>query len=540
MANLDRESLDLIGLPDVQALVGGAFDGASRTDKALALWTPSRGSADMDLVPQKVELDARARDVLKNDAYVRGGATIHQDNIVGSRYLLNSKPMGNLLGAGFDETWEEEFQEEVEGRFELWAESPDNWPDASRLNTLTEMVRLAVGLYSASGEVLASVEWLRGGGRPYSTAIQFIDIDRLCAPPYALDNPRLVGGIEKDALGAPARYHIRMAHPQDYRNPDTWRWRVVPARKPWGRLQMIHIYEQHRPDQTRGVSEMVAALKEIRITKKFRDVVLQNAVVNATYAASIESDLPPADVFASLGGVDNPAAGLQSYVGSYLEQIAAYSGGAKNLTIDGVKVPHLFPGTKLHLHPAGKGGPLGQEFEQSLLRYIAAALGVSYEELARDYTRTNYSSARAAMAQTWKRMSAIKRMVADRFATTVYRLWLEEAINKGVIQSLPARARQVGWLYEEQRLDAISRCDWIGASKGQIDELKETQAAVLRLRNNLSTDEIEASRLGLDWRAVKKQRAREKAMDEELGLVVEEDNMVNSISGEPREVEGAQ
>ena len=46
----------------------------------------------------------------------------------------------------------------------------------------------------------------------------------------------------------------------------------------------------------------------------------------------------------------------------------------------------------------GKGGPLGQEFEQSLLRYIAAALGVSYEQLSKDYSQTNYSSARAAMA----------------------------------------------------------------------------------------------------------------------------------------------
>ncbi len=55
---------------------------------------------------------------------------------------------------------------------------------------------------------------------------------------------------------------------------------------------MLHIFEQQRPDQTRGVAAMVSALKEMRITKQFRDVTLQNAVVNATYAASIESDLP--------------------------------------------------------------------------------------------------------------------------------------------------------------------------------------------------------------------------------------------------------
>lgn len=286
---------------------------------------------------------------------------------------------------------------------------------------------------------------------------------------------------------------------------------------------MIHLFEQQRPDQTRGIAAMVSALKEMRITKQFRDVVLQNAVVNATYAASIESDLPPAEAFATLGGTDNIAAAMGSYVEQYLGQIAEYSGGARNLQLDGVKIPHLFPGTKLNLHQAGKGGPLGQEFEQSLLRYIAASLGVSYEQLSKDYSQTNYSSARAAMAETWKRMNAVKRQVADRFATTVYRLWLEEAINKGAIQSLPAAARPPGWLYQDQRLDAISKCDWIGASRGQIDELKETQAAVLRLKFNLSTDEDEIARLGKDWREVKRQRAREKAMDTALDLVVPED-----------------
>lgn len=500
------------------AMVGGAYDGASRFDQALALWAPPIQSADDDLLPDKLVVDARVRDTLRNDAYVRGGAHIHQDNIVGSMFVLNAKPATKLLG--FDETWEEEFQEEAESRFMLWAESPENWVDASRKTTFTGMVRLAVGLNVACGEVLASVEWLRDFGRPYSTAIQFIDVDRLSNPFNELDTPFQRAGVQKDRYGAATGYYIRMAHPTDFRHPDHMRWKFIPARKPWGRPQVIHMLDQHRPDQTRGVSEMVSALKELRITKKFRDVVLQNAVVNATYAASIESDLPTEAVFAQIGGGDmNPGDAVAKYAAAYLSQIAQYAGNARNLHIDGVKIPHLFPGTKLQLRPAGQGGPLGTEFEQSLLRYIAASLGVSYEQLSRDYTNTNYSSARAAMAETWKYMGARKRMVADRFASTIYRLWLEEAINRGAITSLPRRARQGGWLYEAQRLDAISQCEWIGASRGQIDELKETNAAVLRLTHNLTTDEYECARLGLDWRQVKRQRAREKAMDERLGLL---------------------
>lgn len=540
----DKEALDLLGAESESTLtpsvseetaMGGAYEAAQRNQRTLALWSPPLQSADLDIVPEKAELDARARDTLRNDAYVRGGATIHQDNIVGSLYALNAKPMTKILGEGFDDTWEEEFQEEVETRFTLYAESPDCWIDASRSNTFTDLVRLAVGVHTAGGEALSTVEWLRSGGRPFSTAIKFVDTDRLCNPPTRFNDPRTVGGVQKNKFGAPIQYHIRTRHPSDYylmRQPE---WKAVPARKPWGRIQVIHIFEQMRPDQTRGVAMMVSALKEMRITKQFRDIVLQNAVVNATFAAAIESDLPSADAFATIGGTENPGAGLSQYAKEYLADIAQYSGNAQNLQLDGVKIPHLYPGTKLSLMPAGKGGPLGENFEQSLLRYIAASLGVSYEQLSRDYSSTNYSSARAAMAETWKRMGVVKQNVADRFATHVYRLWLEEAINKGAIESMPQAAKTDGWLYEQQRLDALSACDWIGASKGQIDELKETQAAVLRMRNGLSTLEDESARLGKDWRRTLRQKKREQNMADDLGVDLHGDATAEgAVSGDAR------
>ena len=534
---LDREALELLGeIPESEEVaMGGAYDAAQRNERMLALWSPPLQSADLDIVPEKAELDARTRDTLRNDAYVRGGATIHQDNIVGSLYALNAKPMTKILGKGFDDAWEEKFQEEVETRFTLYAESPDCWIDASRKNTFTDLVRLAVGVHTAGGEALSTAEWLRSGGRPFSTAIKFVDTDRLCNPPTKFNDPRTVGGIQKDKFGAPIQYHIRTRHPSDYHLMRQPEWRAIPARKPWGRIQVIHIFEQMRPDQTRGVAMMVSALKEMRITKQFRDIVLQNAVVNATFAAAIESDLPSADAFASLGGTDNPGAGLGQYAKQYLKDIADYSGNARNLQLDGVKIPHLYPGTKLNLMPAGKGGPLGENFEQSLLRYIAASLGVSYEQLSRDYSSTNYSSARAAMAETWKRMGVVKQNVADRFATHVYRLWLEEAINKGAIESMPQAAKTDGWLYEQQRLDALSSCDWIGASKGQIDELKETQAAVLRMKNGLSTLEDESARLGKDWRRTLRQKKREQSMADDLGVDLYEDATAEgAVSGDAR------
>lgn len=503
--------------------VGGAalgresFAGSKTFDRALSTWTPTLDSADNEMLGAKETLDARTRDSFRNDAYVQGGGVLHQDNIVGSLYLLNAKPQTKLLWGSEDEVWEEEFQEEVETKFMLAAESPSHWFDASRIGTLTEMTRVITGAFVASGgEALATAEWMPAEGRPFRTAIQLVDADRLSDPRDRTFNRNDVrGGVRLNAYGAPEAYYIQMAHPSDWTRPGFYRWKEIPARKPWGRPQVLHIYDRRRPAQTRGIAAFAAALKESKMARTFRDVVLQNAILNATIAVSLESDLPPESVFASFGAKEeNP---FSAYAHSYLESVGQYSEGARNLSIDGVKIPHLFPGTKMRLHPAGKNDALGTEFEKSLLRYMASSLGVSYEQLSRDYTSTNYSSARAAMAETWKFMQSRKKMVADRFASFVYRLWFEEAMNKGQIEAL--KRRNVPSFYEGLNAEAYTNCDWIGAARGQIDELKETQAAVLRIANRLSTQELEIARMtGADWRTVARQIRREQRNDEKLGL----------------------
>jgi lambda family phage portal protein len=510
-------------------LAMGPFEAADRLDSSIALWTSPLRSADADLLPHKETIDGRARDILRNDAYVQGGSNLHKDNIVGSHFLLNSRPLSRVVLGRQDDQWEQEFQEEVEEKWELYSDSPDCWIDAARINNFTEQVRLAVGIHLMAGEFLAVADWVRDDGAPFKTAIQFVDLDRLSTGPLSLNESDVREGIRYNRRGAPISYQIRNRHPADY-GPLFGRltlpeWKEIPKYKPWGRLQVIHLFEQLRVDQSRGVTEMAAALKEMKITHHWRDLNIQNAVTQAMYAAAITSDLPSEAVFTALGGgqvnADTIQKAVTGYAEGYLSSVAKYAGTARGLQIDGVKIPHLYPGTKLDLLSPGKGGPLGQEFEQSLLRYIAASMGVSYEQLSRDYTNTNYASARAAMAETWKFMQARKKLVADKYATIAFRLWLEEAINNNEIAAMPASQASV--FYTNRRLnlrfDALAKCDWIGASRGQIDEYKETQAAVLRIEKGLSTAEDELARLGKDWRKVYRQLRREKEMRDAMGLV---------------------
>lgn len=499
--------------PDKALALGGGMEGAERISRETANWTPSTVSPNRQIALVKPMADARSQDRVQNDGYVNGAVAIHRDSIVGSQYRLNARPVAEVLGVS--DTWLKDFQLQTEALFNLLADNQECWFDASGRLTFTGLIRLSVASYTMTGEALSSVEWDRTPNRPFKTSIQVISPSRLSNPNMSADQADMISGIKIDpATGRPLSYWIRNCHPGDeLLDQSRYGWTEVPARKPWGRRQILHVFEPLLPAQARGVGDMVSVLKNMRMTSNFQDIVLQNAVVNASYAAVIESELPAEMVFGQIG-VGQPT--FQDQVTGYLNNLAQFLTNSKSLTLDGVKIPHLYPGTKLNLQPLGTPGGIGSNFEASMLRHIAAALGLSYEQFSRDYTNTNYSSARASLAETEKFMRARKRMVADRKATMIYELWLEEMINAGVIALPPGK--DLAWFYNPIIKAALSNCTWIGSGRGQIDEYKETQAAALRVSSNFTTLEQECAEQGRDWREVLAQRKREKELMVEYGL----------------------
>lgn len=543
-AKVVAESLPIVSAVAMGSGVygSGAFEGANRFDQ-LRLWAPAMQSADMELLPDKDRLDARTLDLLKNDSFVAGASATHKDSIVGAVYLLNAKPMTKILWGKEDEVWEREFQEEVETKFTLLAESPKCWLDAKRTKTLTDMVRLAVGVDMAGGEVLMTSEWMPDDGRPYRTAGQMVDTARLCDPMSGrmwLDRKKMRGGVEVDARGAPVAYHIRMGHPGDYFDSGSYLWRRVMAYKPWGRPNVLHQFEELRAEQSRGIASMVSALQDIKMLKGFRKTEIQQAVTASSYGTSIESELPTEAVFRALGGNDTAENPAMAWIQEYLSAISEYSGGANNLVIDGQKIPVLMPGTKLNLQNTGVSSPDAASFEQRRLRYIAAALGVSYEQLSKDYSQTSYASGRLSRGDTQLGQASRKKRVADRTANFLYSNWLEEAVNNNDLECL--KRRNVPKFYEGLNAEAYVNCEWIGAGATLIEALKETQAYVLQLKNGLNTKERVMARLhGSDWRQDSRQIAREMQNDEDLKIpsvfTIDSTDAENALSGTPQERE---
>lgn len=525
-----------------RAAVGrGGFDGAESVDRETLRWQPRQmGSPDMAINRGNVKplADARALDLVRNDGPARGSVTTGQDSIVGGHYRLNASPKLVVLqrqSKSFDEVWLKEFQQVVEAYFDLIGETDGCWLDAARMNTFTGLVRLAIAQSMIRGEVLGTAEWIRNQTRrPVSTAIQLISPDRLCNPNGQADTRFLRRGVVRDIRGRPLAYWIRKGLPlEPYADSLGYEWVRVPTETQFGRKQVIHIVDQLEPDQSRGIAAMVSVLKRMRMAKSFSDLALQQMVIQASYAATIESELPP-EVVAAMMGQQQGGNGYVGAIGAYLDMLSKYLGGSNNISIDGSKIPHLFPGTTLNTKALGEPGGVGMPFEESMNRHIAAGLGTSYEEYSRDLSKLSYSGLKGSFMLSERALKAKKKGVADRFANAVYALVLEELIQTKNVP-LPIGIHPE-FFYLPLMKEALCGASWIGAGRGQIDELKETQAAILRIKSGLSTYEKEIARFGDDWREVFAQKAREAGVIEGHALVLSLDSTSGTSGASTQEV----
>lgn len=499
-----------------QAL-GGGLEGAERTSRETYNWRVSTVSPDRAINGVKEPADARAKDLVINDGFARGAVQIFMDSVVGAQYRLNSKIMWQQI-PGATKDWANETQKIIEERFSLLAESENCYLDAAGMNTFTGLIRLGVAGAVMTGEVLMTSEWDRAKSRPISTCFQHVDPSRLKNPDWAADDATLRRGVKIDARGKPIGYHIQKAHPNEFFwNSFPLDSVYIPRYKPWGRPQVFHIIEQLFPDQHRGIADMVSTLKRMRMTKHLQEVTLQNAVINATYCAAIESEMPTPEMIVAMGGDSATPEALNQAIGAYMDGLQTYLGGSENIALDGAMIPHLYPGTKLNMKTLGTPGGIGTDFESSLLRNIAAGLGIDYAEFARDYSKMSYATAKLSDSKTRRTLKSKKKAIADRMANLMYSNVLEEMIARGDVP-LPRGFKRDDY-YRPLMRDAFSRAKWIGEGTGQIDELKETQAAILRIKAGFSTYEIEIGRLGEDYREIFAQRAEEEGLIKEHKLI---------------------
>lgn len=474
------------------------YKGASLDYQETYAWRPPLTSAESATLYDRIWANSRADDLARNNPHAAAGIMRLVDMLVGAGIRLAPRPDATALGI---DTSSKEGRDilkalarKLKSEWGLFANDPRRFADAQRRYNLNALLRLMARTKVRRGEATAFLTWKPHASGRYATCLRVIDPDRLCNPLGQADTLWLRGGISYDGDGVPIGYNVRNGHPSDwFRFAQILNWTYIPRATVWGRPIFIHAMEPDREDQSRSITPFASLMTGLRMIGKFAETELATATVNALFAAFVHSNLPVQEATQSFTPAASTFADKRH---EYWKQHPA--------RLNGVRIPVMPIGDEIKLNTTPRATTSFASFETAFLRAVASALGLSYEQLAMDWTKTNYSSARAALNEVWRHIETLFSDFSDQVLMPIYYAVVEEAFDRGYITPPPGAPDF--WEMPAAYLGAR----WIGPSRGYVDPVKEAQAAGIRMDQLTSTLEQECALIGEDWLDVLDQAASEK------------------------------
>jgi lambda family phage portal protein len=515
-----------------------AFDAAVMSSQHMRDWNPVLWSPDGELNPYRDRIVSRVRDLVRNDGWASAAVTRTLDNVIGADFRPISKPDYRALAAmtgnkKFDHVWADEFGRALEAGWRTWSEDPAHFCDAQRKLTIPQMMRLGFRHKIVDGDALAILQWMPERlprGARYATVLQLIDPDRLSNPQQNFDRQTMRGGVEVDEYGAPVAYHIRKAHQGDwFSGGKQVTWERIAAETDWGRPIVVHDYDFDRASQHRGGAGILTpVLQRLKMLIKYDGTELDAAIINAIFGAYVTSPFDKQLVTEALGDGEEAVEGYNGYQDARTE-----FHDKTDLRLGGARLPILFPGETINTVSATRPAGNFAEFENAMLRNVAAGTGMSAQQITQNWADVNYSSYRAAALEAWKTFDRRRSDFGRGFGQPILCAMVEEMMDIGELP-LPSGAPEFAMARA-----AYTRAWWIGPGRGYVDPMKERQGAALGIESGLSTLEDESAQLsGNDWRDNIDQRAIEIQYFKDRGIplpsTLKDDATADEVTQEPK------
>ena len=374
--------------------------------------------------------------------------------------------------------------------------------------TFGEIQRLAQREIVEAGEVL--IHFVKtpsnthnGIARPVPLAIELIEADRLAIEydTYKLrrgvgSNNRIVRGVEVDDHGRPVAYWIYPNHPNDVSIP------VDNEPKRISASDIQHLFRKDRIGQTRGVTWFAPVVSWLRDLGVYQDNEIQASAVAACFTAVIKTDTP-------IGGLDGgPGEDSTDSNGNQFEWLEP---GA---------VFRLNKGESVETVNPGRPNTGAESWITQMLRGIAVGTGLSYEVVARDYSKTNYSSSRTSQLEDRRRFRCWQNYLVNHLCQPAWEKFCEAAIAAGV-DGFPSS-------FEAASQNNSLPVEWQTPEWEWVDPTAEQQASQDSIDGLQSTYAAELGSRGRNWKTVFYQRAKEERLKRKLGLATLEQQAIET------------
>lgn len=467
-----RAGLDRLRAKQELAVARLSYEGASR-GRRTANWRTPLTAGTTAASGQLSTLRNRSRDLTRNNGWSDQALRVIEQNVVGHGIQPRILTKDTKTRDSVREVWRR------------WALNSSEC-DARGRHNLPGLQQLVMRTVAESGACLVRRRPRRPEDRltvPLQLEVlepDYIDTTKYQPSPDQRGH-RIVDGVEIDATNRVVGYWLYRDHPGDAATFGGLESRFVPA------SELLHVFLEERAGQLHGVPFPHAAIIRLRDLDEVYDVQLVRIKIAACFAALVH------DIDASRVG----EAGDDEEDREKVEPGMIWS---------------LPPGKEVTFGTPPQVGDL-PPFSVQVLRGIAAAYGITYEQLTGDYSGVNFSSGRMAWIEASRTTQTRQRMMMVQFCSPVWS-WFEDAV----------------WLSRGIDTDSID-ASWEAPRREMIDPVKETEALKTQVRSGFRTLSDAIRDQGRDPEEMLRELAEDLKLVDELGLVLDTDPRHGSGNG---------
>lgn len=495
--------------------------GASMTRRALKSFRPDSGSPNEDINRNGATLRQRSRMLYMAAPVATSAINTNRTKVVGTGLTLKATIDREVLGLSPEAA--KAWQRKTEAEFKLWAGKKQNC-DALGLNNFAGLQQLALKSWLLSGDVFPLFKReSRTSLNPYTLRVHLVEADRISTPDdyggcsmlSATDGKipegkpgaghRVYDGVEVDRRGRVVAYHICSSYPYETLPDENREWtRVLAYGERTGLPNILHVMDSERPDQYRGVPYLAQVIEPLLQLRRYTESELMAALVQSFFTAWIETETDPSQIPVNEVGGSDIAGVPDSNPGD------SFPSGENEYQMGPGTVTHLAPGEKVQFGNPNVPTAGFETFVKTICRLVGAALELPYDVLIKEFN-SSYSASRGALLEAWEAFKMRRTWFVDSFCQPIYEVWLAEAVALG-------RIKAPGFFDDPLLREAWCGARWIGPVQGQLDPLKEANAALTLTQCGIKTHEQITRELGGgDWQENVEQLKAENALLAEAG-----------------------
>ena len=375
-------------------------------DAALIKSISSFTSVNSDAYSSLETIRNVSREMAKNNPVMTNYLLSLANNVLGDNGIkLDVRLKSQLLSKRIERSWR---------KFSLNC-------DSTGVQTLQEILHWCVTSLARDGEII-----IHYGIDPTTNnvTVQTIDADLLDYRSNTVYKPestslndlhRVVMGVET-VNNRPTAYHILNTSYADYIDNSGKRpgIRIIPA------SAILHVFHKEYASQIRGIPQCASSLSTMDNIKKYLKYVISRMNLLAAMPLFAKSANPNA---LNSGSISLPNSSTDETKPN--SPIKWSKPGSIEMLPEGVEIQNVdFKSTDMN----------HQSYIDMLFHITSGALGISYEELSNDYSKSNYSSSRLSRISEQTNYKLIQKMLIEKILKPLFNAWIVNERNNNRIR----------------------------------------------------------------------------------------------------------